>query len=80
MDGRHTHDVSSLPSLCLRSAFAPKVEEKWIQNEMKQPSTSPIHLSDEPLLFRVAVCGYCDGVRVVAGYCFMSISCRVPLW
>ena len=38
----------ALPPLCLRSAFAPKVEAKCIQNGMIQPSTSPISLSDEP--------------------------------
>ena len=43
IDGGHT-----LPSLCLRSAFAPKVEAKCIQKGMKPSSTLPIHLSDEP--------------------------------
>ena len=42
-----TQDAFALPPLCLRSAFAPKVEAKGIQNGTKQPSISPIHLVDE---------------------------------
>jgi len=38
---------ATLP-LCLRFAFAPKVEAKCNQIGMKPPSTSPIHLTDEP--------------------------------
>ena len=30
-----THNASTLPPLCLRSAFAPKVEAKGIQNGTK---------------------------------------------
>ena len=38
MGGRHTRclrSASTLPPLCLRSAFAPKVEAKGIQNGTK---------------------------------------------
>ena len=42
-----THNASTLPSLCLRSAFAPKVEAKGTQKGMKKTSTSPLRLSDD---------------------------------
>ena len=46
----HPQNTSTMPSLCLHSAFAPKgggkVEARGIQNGRKQTPTSPIRLSD----------------------------------
>ena len=53
------HDASTLPSLCLRSAFALasllRLEARRIQNGMKQASSSPIRLSDESSLFKLRI-------------------------
>ena len=38
----------TLPSSCLRRAFAPKGEARCIQNGVKKSPSSPIHLADEP--------------------------------
>ena len=45
----------AVPSLCLRFAFALKVEKKCIQNGRKHPSTLPIHLLDELFFHRAVV-------------------------
>ena len=39
-----------MPSSCLRRGFAPKGEARCIQNGVKKSPSSPIRLSDEPVM------------------------------